>query len=304
MMDGNALMPYRTLGHTGERVSLIGLGGAHLRQLSEREAIRIVRTALDRGINFLDNSWDYGEGASERRVGKALKDGYRQRAFVMTKFDSRSREGAMRQIDESLRRLQVGYIDLLQAHEVIRPDDSDRLFAPGGAMEALLAAQQAGKVRYIGFTGHKDPAIHLKMLNAARDHGVALDTVQMPLNVMDPHYRSFEREVLGVLLERGIGVLGMKPLASGHIAQSGVVSAAECLRYAMSLPVSVVITGCDSMEVLEQALQAARDFRPLDEEEVSALLARTAEAGATGRYEPYKTGDAFDSTAHHPQWLD
>jgi aryl-alcohol dehydrogenase-like predicted oxidoreductase len=300
--DGN--MPYRTLGRTGERVSLIGLGGAHLGRISGQEAIRIIRSALDQGVNFLDNSWDYYGGASERRMGKALKDGYRQRAFVMTKFDSRSSQGAARQIEESLRRLQVDTIDLLQVHEVIRPDDPERVFAPGGSIEALLDAQRSGKVRYIGFTGHKDPAIHLKMLDTASAHGVIFDTVQMPLNVMDPHYRSFEKEVLPVLLERGIGVLGMKSLAGRYILRSGTVSPVECLHYAMNLPTSVVITGCDSMAILDQALEAARTFRPLSREEVSDLLARTAAAGAKGEYEPYKTGRGFDSTARNPQWLE
>lgn len=303
-MDREQSMPRRALGRTGAQVSLVGLGGAHLGRVSEQEAIRIIRTALDQGLSFLDNSWDYYGGASEARVGKALQGGYREQAFVMTKFDSRSREGAARQIDESLRRLRVDTIDLMQLHEVIRPEDPDRAFAPDGAIEALLEARQAGKVRYIGFTGHKDPSIHLKMLDVAAAHGVSFDTVQVPLNVMDPHYRSFERMVLPVLLERGIAVLGMKPLAGGHILESGTVSAMECLHYAMSLPVSVVITGCDSMDALEQALRAARTFKPLGPEQVSGLLARTRGAGADGRYEPYKTGRGYDSTARHPEWLE
>ncbi len=296
-------IPRRPLGRTGEEVSLVGLGGAHLGRVSEAEAIRIIRAALDEGLNFLDNSWDYYRGASELRVGKALQDGYRERAFVMTKFDSRSREGAARQIDESLRRLRVDRIDLLQMHEVIRPDDPDRAFAPGGGIEALLAAREAGKVRYIGFTGHKDPSIHLKMLEAASAQGLHFDTVQMPLNVMDAHYRSFEQHVLPVLQERGIAALGMKPLGGGHILESGLVSAVECLHYAMNLPVAVVITGCDSMAALEQALEAARSFRPLGPEQVSELLARTRAAAAGGRYEPYKTTLGYDSTTHHPEWL-
>ncbi len=252
-MERNAGMPYRTLGRTGERVSLIGLGGAHLARPSEPEAIRIIRTALDQGINFLDNSWDYTKGVSEERLGKALKDGYRDKAFVMTKFDSRERDHALRQIDESFRRLQVDTVDLLQIHEVIHPDDARRVFAPGGAIEALEEMQRSGRVRYIGFTGHKDPAIHLDMLRAAFAYGVTFDTVQLPLNVMDPHYRSFEKLVLPVLLEHGIGVLGMKPLGDPYILESGVVSAVECLHYAMNLPTSLVITGCESLAMLEQA---------------------------------------------------
>ena len=299
----SANMPYRTLGRTGERVSLIGLGGAHLGRLSEQEAIRLVRAALDQGINFLDNSWDYHGGATEIRVGKALKDGYRQKAFVMTKFDSQSREGAARQIAESLRRLQLDTIDLLQVHEVIRPEDPGRVFSPGGSIEALLEARRSGKVRYIGFTGHKDPDIHLKMLDTALAHGLTFDTVQLPLNVMDPHYRSFERKVVPVLLQHGIGVLGMKPLAGSYILHSQLVTPLECLHYAMNLPTSVVITGCDSLVILNQALEAARTFRPLSQEEVSALLARTAEAASQGQYEPYKTSYIFDSTYRHPEWL-
>jgi aryl-alcohol dehydrogenase-like predicted oxidoreductase len=302
-MSTAGTIPYRTLGRTGERVSLVGVGGAHLGRPGEQEAIRIVRSALDAGASFLDNSWDYNDGDSERRMGKALRNGYREKAFVMTKFDSRRREGARRQIEESLRRLQVDTIDLLQVHEVIRPEDPDRVFAPGGAIEALLAAREAGQVRYIGFTGHKDPSIHLKMLGAAQAHGLTFDTVQMPLNVMDAHFRSFERQVLPVLLERGIGVLGMKPFGSGHILESGAVTPMECLHYAMNLPASVVITGCDSMAILEQALQAARTFRPLSVEEVSALLARTAGPASDGRYERYKTAHGYDSTARNPEWL-
>jgi len=302
-MNGEQSVPYRPLGRTGQQVSLVGLGGAHLGRVGEQEAIRIIRTALDEGLSFLDNSWDYYEGVSELRAGKALQDGYRDRAFVMTKVDSRSREGAARQIDESLRRLRVDRIDLLQLHEVIRPEDPDWAFAPGGAIEALLAARESAKVRYIGFTGHKDPSIHLKMLEVAAAHGVAFDAVQMPLNVMDAHWRSFAQRVLPVLLERGIAVLGMKPLAGGHILESGTVSAVECLHYAMNLPVSVVITGCDSMAILRQALEAARAFRPLSPEQVAELLARTAAVAANGRYEPYKTGQGYDSTTHHPEWL-
>jgi len=207
-MSSTESMPYRTLGRTGERVSLIGLGGFHLGRPTEQEAVRIVRTALDNGVNFLDNAWDYNDGQSEIRVGKALKDGYRARAFVMTKIDARTKQVAIHQIEESLHRLQVDTIDLLQFHEVIRPQDADIVFSPDGAIEAALEAKRAGKIRYIGFTGHKDPDIHLRMLNTAFAHGFNFDTVQMPLNVMDPHYRSFEKQVLPVLVQHGIGVRG------------------------------------------------------------------------------------------------
>ena len=298
-------IPYRTLGRTGERISAIGIGGYHLGKpyLEESESIRIVRTAIDSGITFLDNSWDYNEGQSELRMGRALRDGYRQRAFLMTKIDGRDRATAARQIDESLRRLQTDRIDLLQHHEVIRMDDADRIFAPGGAMEAAVEAKRAGKVRYIGFTGHKSPEIHLKTLATSASHGFHFDTVQMPLNVMDAHYDSFEKAVLPVLIRQNIGVLGMKPMGDAVILESKTATPIECLHYAMNLPTSVVITGCDSMERLEQALTAARTFRPLPPEEVDALLARTARAAREGRYELYKTTRKHDSTMEHPEWL-
>lgn len=293
-------MEYRTLGRTGERVSALGLGGAHSARLADpAESIRLIRTAIDNGVTFLDNCWDYAGGEAEERMGRALRDGYRDRVFLMTKIDGHTAAAAAAQIDQCLRRLQTDRIDLMQIHEVIRPDDPERAFAPGGTMEALLAARQAGKIRYIGFTGHKDPAIHLKML----DTGFAWDTVQMPLNCLDYHYRSFERDVLPVLVERGIGVLGMKPLAAGEAVRSGVATAAECLRYALSLPTSVVITGCDSQVVLEQALAAWRDFTPLTPEEMAALRARTAPRGRDGALEGYKSGDRFDGTVHNPHWL-
>jgi predicted aldo/keto reductase-like oxidoreductase len=300
----NEGIPYRTLGRTGERVSIIGLGGAHIgRQADERESIRIIRTAIDSGINFMDNCWSYHGGASEIRMGKALRDGYREKVFLMTKIDGRNRTTAATQIDECLRRLQTDTMDLLQFHEMIRMSDPDRIFAPGGAMEAMLEAKEAGKTRYIGFTGHKSPDIHLRMLEAAADQGFRFDAVQMPLNVMDAHYDSFEKRVLPSLLEDGIGVLGMKPMGGGVILESGVVTAVECLRYAIGLPVSVVITGCDSLSLLEQALEVARDLGPLAEEERSALLATVAEAAEAGRYEQYKTETRFDGTTRNPQWM-
>lgn len=297
-------IPYRDLGRTGESVSIIGLGGFHVGSIpDEQESIRLIRTAVDHGINFMDNSWDYHEGASEIRMGKALSDGYRDRVFLMTKIDGRTRDEAARQIEDSLRRLQVDVLDLLQFHEIIRMDDPKRIFAPGGAMEAVLEARSAGKVRYIGFTGHKDPDIHLEMLGVAFNHGFTFDTVQLPLNLLDAHYNSFERKVLTVLLGHGIGVLGMKPLSDGKLIDSGAVTAVEGLHYAMNLPVSVVITGCDSMEVLQQAIHAARSFRPLSEAEVETLLARTAGVAEGGGHERYKTTHAHDATHFHPEWL-
>src|SRR4051812_9353829 len=270
-------MPYRTLGRTGERVSAIGLGGWHLAlpAVDATLAGRIVRTAIDRGITFMDNSWDYNEGESERRMGAALRDGYRDRVFLMTKIDGRSRAEATRQLDESLRRLKTDRIDLVQHHEVLRYDDPHRMFDDEGANRALLDARAAGKVRDIGFTGHKDPHIHLHTLDVARGHGFRFDTVQMPLNVMDAHYRSFERLVLPRLVEEGVGVLGMKPLGNGIILKSRTASARDCLRYALHLPTSVVITGIDSMEVLDQACEVAGSFMALSDADVAALLATT-----------------------------
>jgi len=298
-------MQYRTLGGTGQRVSIVGLGGAHigLTQVSEVDSVRIVRTAIENGINFMDNSWDYNGGQSEIRMGKALRDGYRHKVFLMTKLDGHDSKTAIEQLDESLRRLQVDHIDLIQFHEVIRMDDPEKIFAPSGALEGMLKARQAGKVRYIGFTGHKSPEIHLHMLDTASRNNFTFDTVQMPLNVMDAHYDSFEKLVLPALAQRNIGGLGMKPIGAQVILQSGVVNAQECLRYALSLPIAVVITGCDSMPILHQAINAARNFRPLAEDERTALLARTAPMASNGKYELYKTTHHFDGTWQNPQWL-
>lgn len=298
-------MPYRVLGRTGERVSAIGLGGWHLGfpSLADALSIRIIREAIDRGINFLDNSWDYNEGLSERRMGQALRDGYRQKAFLMTKIDGRSRAEAARQLEESLRRFDTDMIDLVQHHEVLRYEDPHRIFDDDGANAALLEARQAGKLRYIGFTGHKDPHIHLHTLEVARQHGFTFDTVQMPLNVMDAHYRSFEKLVLPELVSQKIGVLGMKSIANGLILRSNTVTAVECLHYALNLPTSVVITGIESLERLEQAFEAARTFGSMTQADREALLARTAGAAAHGRFELFKTSSIFDATATNPEWL-
>jgi predicted aldo/keto reductase-like oxidoreductase len=306
LLHGATTMPYRTLGRTGEKVSAIGVGGSHVgkpEKLSEDESVRIIRAALDRGLNFMDNSWDYNGGQSEIRMGKALRDGYRQKAFLMTKIDGRTKQDAAKQIDQSLQRLQTDHVDLLQHHEVIRFEDADRIFAPGGAMEAFLEAKKAGKLRFIGFTGHKDPHVHLYMLQVAAKHNFHFDTVQMPLNVMDAHFRSFEKLVLPELVKQNIGVLGMKSMGSGVILKSKTVSPIDCLHYALNLPTSVVITGIDSMEILDQAFEAARTFQPMTAAAVSALLAKTASAASEGRYELFKTSNVFDSTAQHPEWL-
>ena len=297
-------MRYRPLGRTGEQVSVIGLGGHHIgRQKQESESIKIIRAAIDAGINFMDNCWDYHNGGSEVRMGKALRDGYRKKVFLMTKIDGRTRKAAAEQIDQSLQRLQTDVIDLLQHHEVIRLEDPDRIFAEGGSQEAVLAAQKAGKVRFIGFTGHKDPLVHLRMLEVAKLHGFRFDTVQMPLNVMDSHFRSFEHHVLPVLVKEDIGVLGMKSMGDSIILTSKTATPIECLHYAMSLPTSTVITGIDSMEILKQDLEAVKTFRPLTKKQVDDLLARTAQAASRGKFEGFKTTNAFDGTAKNPSWL-
>ena len=297
-------MIYRKLGRSGERVSLLGLGGFHIAMhTNEQESIRIVRTAIDRGVTFMDNCWDYNDGVSETRMGKALRDGYRQKVFLMTKTDGQTKDAWDKQLHESLERLETDVIDLIQFHEVIRPGDPDRIFGKNGAFEAALAARKAGKVRYIGFTGHKDPAIHLKMLNTGFQHDFTFDSVQMPLNVLDPHYHSFAKEVVPVCVKHGIGVLGMKPLADGAIPRDNVLPAIDCLHYAMNLPTSVVINGCESLERLEQGLEAVRTFKPLSESQVAALLAKTAKVAANGGLELFKTSHQYDGTYQNPQWL-
>jgi diketogulonate reductase-like aldo/keto reductase len=298
-------MVYRTLGRTGERVSAIGLGGYHIGKpsLSEQESIQLVRQAIDHGITFMDNCWDYNDGVSEVRMGKALAGGYRNKVFLMTKIDGRTKASAAQQIDDSLRRLQTDHVDLMQFHEVIRLEDPDRIFAEGGAMEAMLAAQKAGKVRYIGFTGHKDPYVHLRMLDEARKRNFHFDTVQMPLNVMDAHFRSFVNQVLPVLLHEDIAPLGMKAFGDHFILDSKTVKPIECLHYCLDLPIAVQITGIDDQRSLEQALEAARTFRPLSKAQRGSLIERTRLAAQDGRFELYKTTSHFDGTAHKPQML-
>ncbi len=298
-------MLYRMLGRTGEQVSAIGMGGFHIARhgLTEDQSVQLVRSAIDCGITFMDNSWDYNEGQSEVLMGRALKDGYRQKVFLMTKIDGRTKEVAARQIETCLERLQTDRIDLVQHHEIIRFDDPDRIFAEGGAMEAALDAKKAGKIRYIGFTGHKDPHVHLYMLKVAQEHGFHFDTVQMPLNVMDAHFRSFAQLVLPELVKQEIGVLGMKSMGDGVILKSKAVSPIECLHYALSLPTSVVITGIDKPQILDQALEAAKSFQPMSREQITRLLAKTKEVAMAGKYELFKTSSHFDSTAKHPDWL-
>ena len=302
---GGSRMPYRELGSTGEQVSCIGLGGWHLglKKVDEKLSQRIIHSAIDRGVNFMDNSWDYNDGASEKRMGKALKKGYREKVFLMSKIDGRSKKEAKKQLDESLKRLQTDHIDLIQHHEILRYEDPHRIFDEDGANAAMVEARKAGKVRYIGFTGHKDPHIHLYMLEVARQYGFHFDTAQMPLNVMDAHFRSFGKLVVPELVKEKIGVLGMKPMANGIILRSKTVTPIECLHFALNLPTSVVITGVDSMKILDQALEAVRTFHPLSDTELKALLSKTEKAASRGEFEPFKISSIFDSTADNPEWL-
>jgi aryl-alcohol dehydrogenase-like predicted oxidoreductase len=297
-------MIYRELGRTGERVSAIGMGGYHIgKQPNPDESIRLLRTAIDRGITFMDNCWDYNGGISEVRMGQALRDGYRQKVFLMTKIDGRDRNTAARQIEQSLGRLQTDVIDLLQFHEVIRLDDPDVIFAPGGAVEAVQEAKHAGKIRYVGFTGHKDPSVHLRMFETADNVGFHFDTVQMPINVMDAHFRSFLNGVAPVAQERGTAVLAMKTFGDPYILQSKTVTPMEALHFGLNSPASVVITGIDSPAILEQAFEAVKTFSPLDRQQVAAILAKTKEAAMTGKFELFKTSSHYDGTIKNPSWL-
>jgi aryl-alcohol dehydrogenase-like predicted oxidoreductase len=297
-------MQYRELGTTGEKVSAIGLGGFHIgKQSSADESVKLIQAAVDRGITFLDNCWDYNDGISEVRMGQALRNGYREKVFLMTKMDGRTADSYNKQLEQSLGRLQTDMIDLVQFHEVIRMEDSDRIFAPGGALEAAVAARNAGKIRYIGFTGHKDPAVHLRMLETAQKHKFHFDTVQMPINVMDAHFRSFTKEVMPVAIKQGIGVLAMKTFGDNFILKSNTVKPIEALHYGLTQPVSVVITGIDSMPILDQAIEAAKTFQPLTQTQVASLLYRTRDAASEGKFELFKTTSHFDGTAANPKWL-
>jgi uncharacterized protein len=297
-------MIYRELGRAGERVSAIGMGGYHIgKQQDPNESIRLLRTAIDRGISFMDNCWDYNGGISEVRMGQALRDGYRQKVFLMTKIDGRDKNTAARQIEQSLGRLQTDVIDLLQFHEIIRLDDPDAIFAPGGAIEAVQDAKQAGKVRYIGFTGHKDPSVHLRMFETADKHEFHFDTVQMPINVMDAHFRSFLNTVVPVAQERGTAILAMKTFGDPYILQSKTVTPMEALHFGLNSPASVVITGIDSPTILDQAFEAVKTFSPMDQQQVAAILAKTKEAAMTGKFELFKTSSHYDGTIKNPSWL-
>jgi uncharacterized protein len=297
-------MQYRELGKTGERVSAIGLGGYHIgKQQDARESIQLIRAAVDRGITFMDNCWDYNDGLSEVRMGQALRDGYRSKVFLMTKMDGRTKDSYNKQLEQSLGRLQTDVIDLVQFHEVIRMEDPDRIFAEGGAIEAAVAARQAGKIRFIGFTGHKDPAVHLRMLETAQNHGFRFDTAQMPINVMDAHFRSFTKEVMPVCIKQGIGVLAMKTFGDSFILKSNTIQPLEALHYSLQQPVSVIITGIDRMEILDQAFEAVRSYKPMSDAQVASLLDRTRDAASKGKFELFKTTSHFDGTAANPKFL-
>ncbi len=298
-------LPQRPLGSTGVDVSCIGMGGFHIgKQDDARESIRLVHAGIDAGINFMDNSWDYNGGESELRMGKALAENHaRDRVFLMTKIDGRDGPTATQQLEESMRRLRVGHLDLVQIHEVIRPNDPDRSFAPGAVLDVLKRAREAGTIRFIGFTGHKSPHIHLAMIERADAHGFTFDTVQMPLNVMDAHYESFERLVVPEAKKRGMGVIGMKPFGDHYILKSRRVAPVDALHYSLDLPLDVLVTGIDSLEVLEQNVAAARSFAPLSRERRAAILAETAFAARRGSWEHYKSTNEFDSTHEQPEYL-
>ncbi len=282
-------MPYRTFGATGEKVSILGVGGYHLGRPSEQEAIRIVHEALDNGVNFFDCAWEYHDGRSEEYLGKALR-GRRDKAFVMTKHHGRDKKTAMAHLEDSLRRLKTDTIDLWMFHEVIYDADPDMIFARGGGIEAADLAKQQGKVRFIGFTGHKWPRIHLKMLA----YGYPWDSVLMPLNILDGTFRSFEKWVLPVAVQRGIVPLAMKTRAGGRIMAANIATVEECWRYALALPVATIISGMESVDLLRKNLELARRLGPMSAEERAAVRTRTTKYAVAGTYEPFKTARVHD----------
>jgi predicted aldo/keto reductase-like oxidoreductase len=295
----------RKLGRADAEVSIIGIGGYHLglAHVTEQDAIRVIRTGLDQGVNFLDNCWDYNAGLSEERMGKALQDGYRQKAFLMTKIDGRTGAAARQQLEQSMARLKTDHIDLVQIHEVIRMTDPEQAFQQGNVVDVLQQARKDGKIRFIGFTGHKSPDMHLHMIEVADKHGFTFDTVQMPVNALDEHYDSFGQKVIPVAHKHGMAILGMKPLSNGAILKASTISAAEALHYAMSVPVTMTITGCESMANLEQALGVARHFKPMTEQQKLAVLQKTAPGADAGQFEAYKSSHIYDGTINNPQWL-
>jgi len=281
----------RPLGNTGVKVSMLGLGGHHIGRIrDDQQSIQFIRKAIDMGVTFLDNAWEYHNGRSEELMGRALQDGYRQKAFLMTKHHGRDKRTAMEHLEDSLRRLRTDVIDLWQFHEVVYENDPDMIFAPNGGIEAADLAKKQGKVRFIGFTGHRDPLLHLKMLA----YGYPWDAVQMPMNVLDPHFKSFQKHVLPVLVARNIGVIAMKTLASGYVLRANVTAPEEALRYVWSQPVSTLVSGVDSEQMLNANAATARAFRPMSSAEQAVLLEKTREAGVAGKFEPFKTAPNFD----------
>ncbi len=280
-------IPYRILGKTGLKVSLLTVGGHSIGRsamLTEKESIRLMRTAIDEGINFFDNAWDYHDGRSERRMGKALKDGYRQKVTLMTKHHGREPKRAQQHLEESLKRLKTDVIDVWQFHEIDEPQEVESIYT-SGALDFALKAREEGKIRFIGFTGHHRPALHLDMIS----RGFEWDTVQMPINVLDHHFMSFSQQVLPVALKKNIGIIGMKSLAGGALPENWLVPAVDCLRFAMTLPISTLCSGMDSIDVLHKNIATARNFEPMAEDEMAALLDRTIPMAKDGQYEEYKT---------------
>jgi predicted aldo/keto reductase-like oxidoreductase len=270
---------------------MLGLGGHHAgRGRDDAKSVRLIRKAIDLGVTFLDNAWEYHDGRAEEVMGKALRDGYRDRAFLMTKHHGRDKKTAMQHLEDSLRRLQTDVIDLWQFHEIVYDKDPEMIFAPGGGIEAAELAKKQGKVRFIGFTGHRSPMLHLKMLA----YGYPWDAVQMPMNVFDAHHKSFQQHVLPILVRRDIGVIAMKTMASGYVLRAGVATPAEALNYVWSQPVSTIVSGMESEALLEANVATARAFRPMSAEAQAKLLAKTKEAALTGQFEPFKTAPNYD----------
>ena len=294
------MLTLRPLGRTGEHIGALGFDGLlPALRLESRELARMIHGALEDGLSLMSTSWDYLDGEVDRRMGEALRGGYRDRAFLTTRIVGQTRGAAVAQLDQSLSRLRVEHVDLLLLNEIIRPEDPERIVGPGGALEALVEAKQAGKVRYLGIAGHKDPALLLAML----DHGFPFDAVQMPLNLLDAQFRSFEQEVLPLCVERGIGVLGVRPLAGGKLLETGRIKPTDALRYALSLPASAVIGAFASGADLADAMRLASGFTPMDPEEADFYRRKVADLAHDGRFEEYKTTDAHDVTALHPEWL-
>lgn len=299
-------MLFRKLGKTGEKCSIICLGGAHLANNADPPAaVKLLRRAVDAGVNFMDNCWDYRNGVCEEQMGLGLQDGYRKKVFLATKFDGRTKEGATRHMEDSLRRLKTDVIDLMMIHEVIHPNDGERVFAKGGCYEAMLEFKKAGKIRYLGFTGHKSPELFIAFMDAAKKQGVTFDAAMCPVNLLDPHFRSFVRGVVPRFVKEGTAVLGMKPMAAAALPRLNLpgVTATHCLHYSFTMPVTAAVTGIENDERLTQALNAVKTFKPYEPKELAELLAKTREPALAGTSERFKTTTSFDGTVRNPAWL-